>query len=160
MYNNYFYSVLSPQAAGSTRYGIPVTATSSVFSGFVTVDTGAPFILTKISACFSEDADLGFRCAFPFEFRMWDQSSGRQLFQSNVTGIDDGYVPFSILSSRHIGQLAADQVLQPANMSMSFFDMPEECEFPAGGVIRVDVKPRIAPVAGVVYVTLVGFSHV
>jgi hypothetical protein len=159
MHNVFFYSAMSPQQTGSTRYGIPVTAVNQVFTGFVTLDTYAPFMLTKISACFSASVLQGFRSAHLFEFRLWDQSSGRQMFQSNVSGIDDGFLPFSMFSSRHIGQTLEDQTAQPANMSMSYFELPEECEFPSGAVIRIDVKPRLTPLAGTVYVTLTGFSH-
>lgn len=168
MYNVAFYSVMSPQETGSTRYGIPVLAMNTVFSGFLTIDTQAPFIATKISTCFSRTAKPGFSSAFPFEYRIWDQSSGRQMFQANVAGIDDGYVPDSMFASRQIGQgitqnaviNSAVQVPAPANMGIAFFNLIEECEFAAGSVIRVDVKPRITPVAGTVYMTFTGFSHV
>lgn len=172
MYNVQIYQVISPQTAGGTRYGIPVlaqTVPNAVYTGFVPLDTYDPFVLTKISACFSSTGSYpGFVLPLSWEFRIWDEVSGRQLFQANVNGIDDGFIPFSAFSTQSpIGQ-TVNQVLrtgQSTVMSNRFYQLPEECEFPAGGLLRVDVRPRLltgdaaAIDVGTIYVSFVGFSH-
>lgn len=180
MYNVKFYQVISPQADGSSRYGIEVTASPADRTrrtGFVPLDTDGPFILTKISACFSQEGSdgsspgpkPGFVLPYGLEFRIWDEASGRQLFQADVNGIDDGFLPFSVfMAQQQIGQNIGDQTTQPALMSLRAYQLPEECEFPAGGILRVDVRPVIdmgtpaveETITGTVYMSFIGYTHV
>lgn len=173
MYNVQFYQVISPQAGGATRYGIPISATaqSTVYTGFIPLDTHAPFVMTRICACFSQDASdgsgpprPGFVLPYALEFRIWDQGSGRQLFQSDINGIDDGFLPFSMFSGQqHLAQNVSDQTIQAAMMTIRYYPLPEECEFPAGGLLRVDVRAALSTTAlttsGTAYVSVVGFCH-
>lgn len=186
MFNVQLYQVISPQQSGGTRYGIPVQAASlgKVYTGFVPLDTHAPFVLSKICACYTQDASTGslsgplpgFILPCFWEFRIWDEASGRQLFQANVNGIDDGFLPFSAFSAQQqIGQSFGDQPgpgpgaanWQPALMATRFYQMGEECEFSAGGLLRVDVRSSAVRPAGenptdvgTIYISLLGFSHV